>query len=218
MDPDVTISPCIRLARIEDVDTVAGLASSAKRSDFHAPTSFSAEVMLRDGFGPKPAFQTHVAVMEGEVCGYAIHYQGYDVHSASRGIYLADLFVAPDFRRRGVGRALITSVARYARNEGGDWIFWAALKKNRVALRFYRTLAPELKDVVVFAAFRSSFDRIASAEEPPLIRKPLNGHLLSRISAVRKGGSETGSELAGRVSVRQTWRQRWREDVDRRQG
>ena len=167
LETDMAKSPLVRFAQEEDAHAVAGLASSEERADFHYPTNFSAEIMLRDGFGQKPAFQTHLAEMDGEICGYAIHYQGYDVHSASRGVYLADLFVAPDFRRRGVGRALVTEVARHARKEGGDWIFWAVLKRNRAALRFYRTLAPELKDVVVFAAFRSGFDRITNAGETP---------------------------------------------------
>ena len=120
----------------------------------------------RDGFGPDAAFRAMVAELDGEpdgeLAGYALYYGGFDSDRAARGVYLADLFVIADLRRRGIGRALITAVARQCRNEGGRWMFWSVLKRNRGARRFYRTIAPELKDIVVCAAFGEGFDSLAA--------------------------------------------------------
>ena len=102
-----------------------------------------------------------LAEVGGTVAGYALFFSGYDTDRASRGVYLADLFVDADFRRYGVGRALMKAVARACSDLGGEWMFWSVLKRNRVARKFYKTLAPELNDVVLCAALGDSFDRLA---------------------------------------------------------
>ena len=103
-----------------------------------------------------------MAVIDGSLAGYAVYYWGYDTDSATRGVYLADLYVRESFRRHGAGTALVTGVASVSRDEGGRWIFWSVLKRNKPARQFYRHIAPELRDVLVCAAFGASFDRIAN--------------------------------------------------------
>ena len=124
-----------------------------------------AAALRRDGFGENPAFETKVATINDVVAGYAVYYWGYDTDSATRGVYLADLFVHEHHRRSGVGTALVTAIARNSRDAGGRWMFWSVLKRNKAARRFYRRIAPELKDVLVCAAFGASFDRIANASQ-----------------------------------------------------
>ena len=58
---------------------------------------------------------------------------------------------------------LMAAVARTCRAEGGRWMFWSVLKRNRAGRRFYRTMAPELKDIVVCATLGEAFDRLADA-------------------------------------------------------
>jgi hypothetical protein len=53
------------------------------------------------------------------------------------------------------------AVARACRDAGGEWMFWSVLKRNRAARKFYKTLAPELRDVVLCAALGDNFDRLA---------------------------------------------------------
>ena len=125
------------------------------------PSRLTGEIFRRDGFGDSPAFEAVIAEHDGDVAGYAVYYRGYDTDSATRGIYLADLYVREDFRRRGVGRALIGRVAAEGRAEGGRWMFWSVLKRNRAGRKFYKRIATELKDVVVCAAFGQAFDRLA---------------------------------------------------------
>ena len=151
----------IRPARREDANDIAAMAHALSVSDGGRISRFSAEALLRDGFGETPAFETMVATVGDTPAGYAVYYWGYDTDSATRGVYLADLYVDERYRRHGAGTALVTGVARRSRDEGGRWIFWSVLKRNRAARRFYRHIAPELKDVLVCAAFGASFDRIA---------------------------------------------------------
>jgi hypothetical protein len=55
----------------------------------------------------------------------------------------------------------VTGVAESCRALGGRWMFWSVLRHNKAGRRFYKALAPELKDVIVCAAFGRTFDRLA---------------------------------------------------------
>lgn len=164
-DPNAPVS--VRPARREDAEAIARMARALSVSDGGRASRFSAEAFLRDGFADPPAFHTLVAECDGSPSGYAVYYWGYDTDSATRGVYLADLYVDETRRRSGVGTALMTGISRYTRNQGGRWIFWSVLKRNKAARKFYRHLAPELKDVAICAAFGTSFDRIADRAENP---------------------------------------------------
>ncbi|MBM3488753.1 MAG: GNAT family N-acetyltransferase, partial [Alphaproteobacteria bacterium] len=115
----------------------------------------------RDGFGAAAAFTAVIAEAAGRPAGYAVYYPGYDTDSASRGVYLSDLFVAAEMRRLGVGAALMAAVAERCRRDGGRWMFWSVLRRNKAGRRFYRTIAPELGDVRICAAFGTAFDKLA---------------------------------------------------------
>jgi len=154
----------VRPAERDDADSIARMARALSVSDGGRVSRFSADAFLRDGFGDQPAFATLIAERAGIVAGYAVYYWGYDTDSATRGVYLADLYVDEANRRSGVGTALMTGVSRHTRDQGGRWIFWSVLKRNRAARKFYRHLAPELKDVAICAAFGTSFDRIAEMD------------------------------------------------------
>ncbi len=150
-----------RPARPEDAETIARMARALSIADGGRPSRFSAESFRRDGFGANAAFSAVVAEINGATVGYAIYYPGYDTDSATRGIYLADLYVDETHRRKGAGRALLAGLAAEARADGARWMFWSVLKRNRGARRFYKKIAPELKDVIVCAAFGRRFDALA---------------------------------------------------------
>jgi ribosomal protein S18 acetylase RimI-like enzyme len=151
----------VRPAKPDDADAVARMARALSLADGGQASRFTAENFHQDGFGAKAAFHAMVAEYDGEIAGYAVTYPGYDTDSATRGVYLADLYVDSAFRRRGVGRALVVGVAAHNRDQGARWMFWSVLKRNRAARRFYKKLAVELRDVVVCAAFGQSFDALA---------------------------------------------------------
>ena len=161
----------VRPARPEDGEAVAAMAQALGRADSGRASAFTPGRFRRDGFGEDRAFDTLVAEAGGELLGYAIFYPGYDTDSASRGIYLADLYVRDEFRRRGVGRALVEGLAAHGRSGGARWMFWSVRRRNRQARRFYRALAPELPGVLLCAAFGRRFERLAE-RGARLVKRP----------------------------------------------
>ena len=149
----------------EDAETVARMAHALSLVDGGKPSQFTADAFARDGFGTAPAFLSMIAEWKGETVGYAVYYMGYDTDTATKGAYLADLYVSEHARRRGAGRALVSAVADATRDAGGRWMFWSVLKRNRGARRFYKQIAPELKDVIVCAAFGRLFDQVADFDK-----------------------------------------------------
>lgn len=151
----------VRQATAADAPDIVRLARALSLSDGGRPSQLTVEAFREDGFGANPAFHVLVGEIDGVLVGYALYFPGYDSDRATRGVYLSDLYVDRAYRRRGVGRALMRATARACRDAGGAWMFWSVLKRNRDARRFYRTIAPELKDVVLCAALGPAFERLA---------------------------------------------------------
>ena len=103
------------------------------------------ETLVRDGFGDQPKFRSLIAEWDGEAIGYALFFGFYSSWKGP-GIFLEDLFVREAFRGRGIGRAILTEVARIARQEGSYGIRWEVLGWNESAIRFYKSLGGEFFD------------------------------------------------------------------------
>jgi GNAT superfamily N-acetyltransferase len=103
------------------------------------------ETLTRDGFGPQPKFRSLIAEWDGQAIGYALFFGFYSGCKGS-GIFLEDLFVREAFRGRGIGRALLSEVARIARQEGSFGIRWEVLSWNESAIKFYKSLGGEFFD------------------------------------------------------------------------
>ena len=161
----------VRPARPGDGEAVAAMARALGRADSGRASDFTAERFRSDGFGADRAFATLVAEAPDGLLGYAIFYPGYDTDTASRGLYLADLYVREEFRRRGVGRALVQGLAAHGRSCGARWMFWSVRRGNRRARRFYRALAPELPGVILCAAFGRRFELLAE-RGADIVRRP----------------------------------------------
>ncbi len=104
------------------------------------PTAEARERLLRDGFGPAPRFHPYLAELEGQPVGYAITFETYSSFLALPTLYLEDLFVLPEARGRGVGRAFFRLLAAEAVRRGCGRIEWAVLDWNQLAIDFYERL------------------------------------------------------------------------------
>ena len=91
-------------------------------------------------FGPAPAVFAHVAVVDGEVVGFALWFLSFSTWIGRHGIYLEDLYVRPEHRGGGHGRALLATLAQIAVDRGYGRLEWAVLDWNEPALAFYRSL------------------------------------------------------------------------------
>lgn len=162
MDTPVLVRPAER----SDAEAVAEMARRFHSPDRVRPSPFSAQAFLDDGFGDNPAFSTLIAEAEGGPRGYAIYFWGYDPGTATRGVYLAALYVDRAWRRRGIGGALMRGVAQRTGGADGRWVFWAVFRSDRGARRFYRSLAHELPGVTLWAAHGPAFDTMAASGRP----------------------------------------------------
>jgi GNAT superfamily N-acetyltransferase len=105
------------------------------------------EARLRETlFGARPAAEVVIAEEDGEPLGFALFFHNYSTFLAQPGIYLEDLYVRPEARGRGTGRALLAHLARLARERGCGRLEWWVLDWNESALRFYRSLGAQPMD------------------------------------------------------------------------
>jgi GNAT superfamily N-acetyltransferase len=91
-------------------------------------------------FGGAPAVFALVAEADGEVIGVALWFLTFSTWVGRHGIYLEDLYVRPEYRGRGFGRALLAALAGVAVERGYGRVEWAVLDWNEPALAFYRAL------------------------------------------------------------------------------
>ena len=103
------------------------------------------EDLVRDGFGENPRFRALIAEWDGQPAGYAVFF-GYFSTWVGRGLFLEDLFVRDAFRRRGIGTALLASVARVAVDENCYGIYWEVLHWNQKAIAMYQAIGAEFRD------------------------------------------------------------------------
>jgi GNAT superfamily N-acetyltransferase len=134
----------IRRARAADVPAIhrliLGLAEYEQSLDEVSVTEADLHGTL---FGPDPAVFAHVAEHEGAVVGFALWFVNYSTWTGRQGIYLEDLFVTPELRRSGLGRALLAELARICVQRGYARLDWAVLDWNAPALEFYASLGAE---------------------------------------------------------------------------
>ena len=98
------------------------------------------DIIARDFFGPSPAAFCDLAYEDGKPVGLATWYWVYATFAASRGIYLEDLYVRPDFRGAGYGKALLAHLAKEAIARGAVRVEWSVLNWNKPSIEFYERL------------------------------------------------------------------------------
>lgn len=144
--------PRIRPAQAGDVPDILRLIRALADYERLGHEVVATEDALRATlFGPRPAAEVLLAEEDGRPVGLALFFQNYSTFLARPGIYLEDLFVEPDFRGRGLGKALLQAVARLAVDRGCGRFEWSVLDWNQPAIDFYRALgARPLNDWTTF--------------------------------------------------------------------
>jgi GNAT superfamily N-acetyltransferase len=104
------------------------------------------EGLLNDGFGPNPYYFCLIAENDGAPAGFALYFFNYSTWIGRPGIYLEDLFVLPEFRGLGIGKALLRQVAAIAVERDCRRLQWEVLDWNTPAIDFYRAMGAEFLD------------------------------------------------------------------------
>ena len=100
----------------------------------------TAEVIARDYFGAQPLLNCDLAFEGDKPVGCATWYWTYHSFAARRGIFLEDLFVRPQTRGKGYGKALLSHLARSALEAGGGQVEWEVLDWNQPSIDFYESI------------------------------------------------------------------------------
>jgi L-amino acid N-acyltransferase YncA len=142
--PDVNI----RRATEADIPEILSMIRALAEYENAASGAVTAtEAQMRESlFGPRPHAEALVASSSGVVAGWALFFHNFSTWRASRGMYLEDLYVKPEMRRRGVGKALLRELSRIALERGCPRLDWLVIDWNEPAIAFYKSLGAIVLD------------------------------------------------------------------------
>ncbi|MER6978027.1 GNAT family N-acetyltransferase [Streptomyces carpinensis] len=152
----------IRAATLADVPVIHALIRELAEYE-KAPDEARAtpEQLTEALFGERPAAYAHVAEgADGEVVGFALWFLNFSTWRGVHGIYLEDLYVRPEARGGGHGRALLTELARICVARGYERLEWSVLNWNRPAIGFYEALGARPQDE--WTVYRLTDEALAS--------------------------------------------------------
>lgn len=135
------MSLVIRPAAAADAGTILGFVRAlAEYEKLLHEVEAEADDIARDLFGPSPRVFCDIAEVDGRPIGFALWFYSYSTFRGRHGIYLEDLFVLPEARGRGAGRALLAGLAQRCEAQGLARLEWAVLDWNAPAIGFYDAL------------------------------------------------------------------------------
>ena len=106
-----------------------------------------------------------LAHWDGQPAGFALFFHNFSTFLAKPGIYLEDLFVRPEFRGRGIGKALLKRLAQLALERGCGRLEWAVLDWNKPSIDFYESLhAKPMGEWIVYRLTGESLVALGSAD------------------------------------------------------
>lgn len=130
----------IRSATPDDIPTIASLIRALAEYEKLSHEVVLDEAQLREHlFGERRYAEVVLAEQDGAVAGFALFFHNYSTFLAKPGIYLEDLFVRPEHRGQGHGKALLSHLARLAVERGCGRFEWAVLNWNAPAIEFYKS-------------------------------------------------------------------------------
>lgn len=136
----------IRRATRRDVPTILTLIRGLAEYERLLPEmQATAARIRRHGFGRRPCFETLICRRGGRPVGFALYFFTYSTFVGRPSLYLEDLFVLPEERGNGAGRALLRALAKVAVRKGCGRMEWTVLDWNRPAIRFYERLGARLR-------------------------------------------------------------------------
>ena len=137
----------IRPAKREEVGEVLQLIQDLATYE-KAPDQVEAsrDDLLNTIFAKEPKVFCDLVEVDGQIAGMAIWFLNYSTWQAKHGIYLEDLYIKPEFRAKGYGKALLKHLAQICDKEGYGRLQWWVLDWNSPAIEFYRSLGAEAMD------------------------------------------------------------------------
>ena len=157
----------IRRANVQDVPIILGLIRDLATYERAPDEVVATEGQLTDVlFGKRPVAEVLLAFEAESPVGFAVYFYNFSTWLGRAGLYLEDLFVKPEKRGTGYGRALLVELAKIARDRGCGRMEWAVLNWNEPAIKFYRALgAKPMNEWTVFRLTRDEIASLANSED-----------------------------------------------------
>lgn len=135
----------IRPAIPSDVDSIANLIHQlADYEKLAHEVTGDINDLWTHLFGQDPSAQVIIAEWDGQTAGFALYFYNYSTFLMKPGLYLEDLFVLPNYRRRGIATALLKHLAQTALDKGCGRFEWSVLDWNEPAIAFYQGIGATL--------------------------------------------------------------------------
>jgi GNAT superfamily N-acetyltransferase len=159
----------IRPATQEDVPLLLTLIRALAEYEKLSHMVSASEPLLREHlFGQKRAAEALIASLDGKAVGFALFFSTFSTFLGLPGIWLEDVFVLPEARGRGVGKAILKRMAAIARERGCGRLEWSALDWNEPAIRFYEKLgATRMEEWRIFRLTGEALAKVAESGETP---------------------------------------------------
>ncbi len=136
----------IRPARREDCGTILALIRALGEYEKLADEIVATEEILEQWLFDKEKAEVLLAEEDGVVAGYALFFHNFSTFLGRAGLYLEDLFVLPQYRGRGYGRALLSRLAALTVERGCGRLEWSCLDWNQPSIDFYRAMGAQPMD------------------------------------------------------------------------
>jgi len=131
----------IRSATEDDVPLILSLIRELAEYERLSHEVVATEGLLRESlFGERRGAEVLIACYKGAPAGFALFFHSFSTFLGRPGIYLEDLYVKLEFRGRGIGRALLTQLARLAKERGCGRLEWSVLDWNEPAIKLYKSV------------------------------------------------------------------------------
>ncbi len=164
MDATVIKRLVIRKASEADVPVLLRLIRELADYEHLSQECIATEESIKDIlFGDGVNAEALVAEYDDTPVGFALFFHNFSTFLGKRGIYIEDLFVKPDFRRKGVGRALLMHIVRIAKERKCGRVEWCVLDWNEPAIKFYKGIGAKPLDE--WTIFRLSGDALQKLGE-----------------------------------------------------
>ncbi len=166
----MTVERAVRAATIDDLSHILRLVNDLARYEQSADAVVATVEDFRHALFPAaaaPGAFCEVAEADGAVVGIALWFLSFSTWTGRQGIWLEDLYVEPEHRGSGLGRALLSALARKAAENGWARVEWTVLDWNAPSLAFYRSLGARPQDD--WTTYRLDGDglaRLAAGGEP----------------------------------------------------
>lgn len=158
----------LRFATVDDVGMVLAFIRELADYEKLAHEVVADEPTLRGSlFGDRQVAEVLIAEYHNAPVGFALFFHNFSTFLGRPGIYLEDLYVKPEARGRGIGKALLTYIARLATERGCGRVEWWVLDWNRTAIEFYDSLgAVPMDEWTVFRLTGEALEDLANTHRP----------------------------------------------------